>query len=140
MDPQIGFEEQQGRRNHAFHLAEAVLEDHGMPMDDSEFNLLTEKLGLPDGELSYLDFVAILEDARLNGPGATLRNVPNHRVNDAKYHYVTAEECLNQLNDKLQEAYGVNTPSHGLLLAVKLIVIMMQTFVLKFGLEELSGK
>ncbi|XP_054673072.1 LOW QUALITY PROTEIN: EF-hand calcium-binding domain-containing protein 6 [Grus americana] len=83
-----------------------VLEDHGMPMDDSEFNLLTEKLGLPDGELSYLDFVAILEDARLNGPGATLRNSPNHRVNDAKYHYVTAEECLNQLNDKLQEVYG----------------------------------
>ncbi|XP_075598913.1 EF-hand calcium-binding domain-containing protein 6 [Balearica regulorum gibbericeps] len=83
-----------------------VLEDHGMPMDDSEFNLLTEKLGLPDGGLSYLDFVAILEDARLNGPGATLRNGPNHRVNDAKYHYVTAEECLNQLNDKLKEVYG----------------------------------
>lgn len=88
--------------------------------------------------LVYFDF--IIADARLNGPGATLRNGPNHRVNDAKYHYMTAEECLNQLNDKLQEAYGVNTPSHGLLLAVKLIVILMQTFVLKFGLEELSGK
>ncbi|CAM9951922.1 unnamed protein product [Bubo scandiacus] len=75
-------------------------------MDDSQFNLLTEKLGLPDGGLNYLDFVAILEDARLNGPGAMLCNSPNHRVNDAKYHYTTAEECLNQLNDKLREVYG----------------------------------
>lgn len=32
-----------------------------MPMDDNQFNLLTEKLGLPDGGLSYLDFVAILK-------------------------------------------------------------------------------
>lgn len=31
-----------------------------MPRDDSQFNLLTEKLGLPDGGLSYLDFVATL--------------------------------------------------------------------------------
>ncbi|KAM7127249.1 LOW QUALITY PROTEIN: EF-hand calcium-binding domain-containing protein 6 [Ciconia maguari] len=83
-----------------------VFEDHGMPMDGRQFNLLTEKLGLPDGGLSYLDFVAILEDARLNGPGATLCNSPNHRVSDAKYHYKTAEECLNQLNDKLMEVHG----------------------------------
>ncbi|XP_076184720.1 EF-hand calcium-binding domain-containing protein 6 [Aptenodytes patagonicus] len=83
-----------------------VLEDHGMPMDDNQFNLLTEKLGLPDGGLSYLDFVAILKDARLNGPGATLCNSPNHRVNDAKYHYMTAEECLSQLYDELMEVYG----------------------------------
>ncbi|KAM6290393.1 LOW QUALITY PROTEIN: EF-hand calcium-binding domain-containing protein 6 [Porphyrio hochstetteri] len=83
-----------------------VLEDHGMPMDDSQFNLLAEKLGLADGGLSYPDFVAVLEDATLNGPGATLCNSPNRRVNDTKYCYVTAEECLNQLNDKLMEVYG----------------------------------
>ncbi|KAM6093501.1 EF-hand calcium-binding domain-containing protein 6 [Chlamydotis macqueenii] len=83
-----------------------VLEDHGMPLDDSQFNLLTERLGLPDGGLSYQDFVATLEDARLNGPGATLLKCPNNRVDDAKFHYVTAEECLNQLNDKLMEFYG----------------------------------
>ncbi|KAM6144554.1 LOW QUALITY PROTEIN: EF-hand calcium-binding domain-containing protein 6 [Phoenicopterus ruber ruber] len=82
-----------------------VLEDHGMPMDDSQFNLLTEKLGLPDGGF-YLDFVAILEDVRLNGLGATLCNSPNHRVNDAKYHCMTAGECLSQLNDKRMEVYG----------------------------------
>ncbi|PKU39527.1 ef-hand calcium-binding domain-containing protein 6 [Limosa lapponica baueri] len=41
-----------------------VLEDHGMPMDDSQFNLLTEKLGSPDGGLSFLGFVAILEAYR----------------------------------------------------------------------------
>jgi len=32
-----------------------------MPVDDSQFNLLSEHLGLPDGGLSYLDFMAILE-------------------------------------------------------------------------------
>ncbi|KAM6321217.1 LOW QUALITY PROTEIN: EF-hand calcium-binding domain-containing protein 6 [Aegotheles albertisi] len=58
-----------------------VLEDHSMSMDDSQFNLLTERLGLTDGGLS-LDFVAILAD------------------------YMTAEECLSQFNDKLMEAYG----------------------------------
>ncbi|XP_068807251.1 EF-hand calcium-binding domain-containing protein 6 [Struthio camelus] len=83
-----------------------VLENHGMPMDDNQFNLLTEKLGFPDGGLSYLDFVAIFEDARLNGPGATLCHSPNCRGNNAKYHYMTAEQCLSQLNDKLMEVYG----------------------------------
>lgn len=38
-----------------------MLEDRGMPMDDSHFNLPTERLGLPGGGLSYLNFVAILE-------------------------------------------------------------------------------
>ncbi|KAM9388101.1 LOW QUALITY PROTEIN: EF-hand calcium-binding domain-containing protein 6 [Phaethornis superciliosus] len=78
-----------------------VLEEASMPMDDGQFNLLTEKLELADGELSYLDFVAILEDAGLNGPGSTLCNSPDHRVNDT-YHYMTAEK-LSQLNDKLME-------------------------------------
>uniref|UniRef100_A0A8C4XWV5 EF-hand domain-containing protein n=1 Tax=Gopherus evgoodei TaxID=1825980 RepID=A0A8C4XWV5_9SAUR len=83
-----------------------VLEDHGMPMDDSQFNLLTEKLRFPNGGLSYLDFVAIFEDPRLNGPGTTLYCSPNHRVNSTKFHYMTAEECLSQFNDKLMEGYG----------------------------------
>uniref|UniRef100_A0A8C3XP16 EF-hand domain-containing protein n=1 Tax=Chelydra serpentina TaxID=8475 RepID=A0A8C3XP16_CHESE len=83
-----------------------VLEDHGMPMDDSQFNLLTEKLGFPNGGLSYLDFVSVFEDPRLNGPGATLYCSPNHRVNSTKFHYMTAEECLSQFNDKLMEGYG----------------------------------
>lgn len=82
--------------------------------------------------LLYFDF--IIADARLNGPGAILCNSPNHRVNDA------AEKCPGQLSDKLMEVYGENTSSHGLLLAVKLVVILIQTFVLKVGLEELSGK
>lgn len=37
------------------------VEDHGMPVDDGQFNLLTEKLGVADGGLSYLDFVTTLE-------------------------------------------------------------------------------
>ncbi|XP_010214118.1 PREDICTED: EF-hand calcium-binding domain-containing protein 6, partial [Tinamus guttatus] len=83
-----------------------ILEDHGMPMDDNQFNLLTEKLGFPDGGLSYLDFVAIFEDAKLHGPGAALCHSPKQGGNSAEYHYMTAEECLSQLNDKLMEVYG----------------------------------
>uniref|UniRef100_A0A8C8SZL0 EF-hand domain-containing protein n=1 Tax=Pelusios castaneus TaxID=367368 RepID=A0A8C8SZL0_9SAUR len=83
-----------------------VLEDHGMPMDDSQFNLLTEKLGFPNGGLTYLDFVAVFEDPRMNGPGTTLYYNPNHRVNSTKFYYMTAEECLSQFNDKLMEVYG----------------------------------
>ncbi|KAK2537627.1 hypothetical protein Q9233_002477 [Columba guinea] len=82
-----------------------VLGDRGMPMDDSHFNLPTERLGLPDGGLSYLNFVAILEDTRLSRPGATLCNSSNHRIKGATYHYMTAEECLSQVNDKLIEIY-----------------------------------
>ncbi|KAM6425301.1 LOW QUALITY PROTEIN: EF-hand calcium-binding domain-containing protein 6 [Rhynochetos jubatus] len=96
-----------------------VLEGHGMPMDESQFNLLTKKLGSNEG-LSCLDFMTILEDARLNGPGATLCNSSNHRVNYDKYHYRTAEECLNQLNDQLMEVYRLNTSNRGLPLAVNL--------------------
>ncbi|XP_014795529.1 PREDICTED: EF-hand calcium-binding domain-containing protein 6-like [Calidris pugnax] len=53
-----------------------------------------------------LDFDFIIADARLKGPGPTLCSSPNHGVNDAKYHYMAAEECLNQLNDKLMKVYG----------------------------------
>lgn len=74
------------------------------------------------------------------GQEPTLCNSPNHRANAAKYHCMTAEECLNHLNDMLMDVYGVNTSSFGLLLAVKLVAILIQTFVLKVGLEELSGK
>lgn len=59
--------------------------------------------------LLYFDF--IIADASLNRPGATLCNSPNHRINDVKYQYMSAEECLSQLNDKLMEFYGVNTLS-----------------------------
>lgn len=75
------------------------------------------------------------------GQEPTLCNSPNQRENDAKYHCMAAEECLNHLNEMLMDVYGVNTPSFGLLLAVKkLVAILIQTFVLKLGLEELSGK
>lgn len=32
-----------------------------MPVEDDQFNLLIEKIGFPNGGLSYLDFVAIFE-------------------------------------------------------------------------------
>jgi len=53
--------------------------------------------------LLYFDLV--IADITLNGPGATLCNRPNHRINDDKYHYMTAEESLDLLHGKLMEVY-----------------------------------
>ncbi|KAM4901307.1 LOW QUALITY PROTEIN: EF-hand calcium-binding domain-containing protein 6 [Sylvia borin] len=120
----ISKEIQQREEKRQTELSKHVLEDHGMPMDGSQFNLwLVDKLGLPDGELSYLDFViknpskranfavgvgtdVLSTHGRLNGPGATLCNSSNHRANDAKYHCMAAEECLNHPNDMLMDVYG----------------------------------
>lgn len=48
-----------------------MLKDHGMPADDSQ---LRGKSGLPDGGLSYLDFVAVLE-------GKGILTAPNYEAN-----------------------------------------------------------
>ncbi|XP_060114520.1 EF-hand calcium-binding domain-containing protein 6 [Heteronotia binoei] len=78
-----------------------LLEDIGMPMEDDQFKLLIEKIGFPNGGLSYLDFVAIFEDSRLTGLGhGTLQE------NTSKCHFVSAEECLSRFSDKLVEEYG----------------------------------
>ncbi|CAN2387261.1 calcium ion binding [Pristimantis euphronides] len=83
-----------------------VLQDHELHLDEEQFNELTEKLGFTKEGLSYLDFVSLFEVPSGNEPGEKLHNSPNHRVNKTKFHYMTAEECLNQLLDKLREEYG----------------------------------
>uniref|UniRef100_A0ACB8FRF6 Uncharacterized protein n=1 Tax=Sphaerodactylus townsendi TaxID=933632 RepID=A0ACB8FRF6_9SAUR len=79
-----------------------LLEDICMPLEDDQFNLLIEKIGFPNGGLSYLDFVAIFEDSRLTGLG----HGTQQQVNTSKCHFATAEECLSQFSDKLVEEYG----------------------------------
>lgn len=83
-----------------------VLQDHELHLDEEQFNALTEKLGFTKEGLSYLDFVSLFEVPTGHGPGEKLHNSPNHRVNKTKFHYMTAEECLSQLLDKLREGYG----------------------------------
>ncbi|XP_077193928.1 EF-hand calcium-binding domain-containing protein 6 isoform X2 [Paroedura picta] len=77
-----------------------LLEDICMPVEDDQFNLLIEKIGFPNGGLSYLDFVAIFEDSRLGGLGHATQ------VNTSKCPFASAEECLNRLSDKMAEEYG----------------------------------
>ncbi|KAM4037214.1 EF-hand calcium-binding domain-containing protein 6 isoform 1-T2 [Anomaloglossus baeobatrachus] len=83
-----------------------VLRDHELHLDEEQFNVLTKKLGFTKEGLSYLDFVSLFEVPSGDGPGERLHNRPNHRVNKAKCHYMTAEECLSQMLDKLREGYG----------------------------------
>ncbi|XP_069619468.1 EF-hand calcium-binding domain-containing protein 6 isoform X1 [Ranitomeya imitator] len=83
-----------------------VLQDHELHLDEEQFNALTKKLGFTKEGLSYLDFVSLFEVPSGDGPGEKLHNRPNHRVNQAKCHYMTAEECLSQMLDKLREGYG----------------------------------
>ncbi|XP_040201756.1 EF-hand calcium-binding domain-containing protein 6 [Rana temporaria] len=83
-----------------------VLRDHELHLEEDQFKALTKKLGFTKDGLSYLDFVSLFEVPSGHGPGDTLHNSPNHRVNNAKLHYMTAEECLNQFLSKFREVYG----------------------------------
>ncbi|XP_044133778.1 EF-hand calcium-binding domain-containing protein 6 [Bufo gargarizans] len=83
-----------------------VLQDHELHLEEEQFNALTEKLGFTKEGLSYLDFVSLFEVPSGDGPAEKLHNSPNHRVNKTKCRYMTAEECLSQLLDKLREGYG----------------------------------
>ncbi|XP_063784992.1 EF-hand calcium-binding domain-containing protein 6 isoform X2 [Pseudophryne corroboree] len=83
-----------------------VLRDHQLYLDDDQFHDLTQKLGFTKEGLSYLDFVSLFEVPSGDGPVDKLHNSPNHRVNNTKSHYMTAEECLMQFPDKLKEGYG----------------------------------
>ncbi|KAM8974090.1 EF-hand calcium-binding domain-containing protein 6 [Pelodytes ibericus] len=82
-----------------------ILEDHELNLDDDQFNVLTEKMGFTQDGLGYLDFVSMFEVPSGNGPVDALQTSPNHRVNQARLHYMTAEDCLGQFVDKLREGY-----------------------------------
>nr|XP_033808962.1 EF-hand calcium-binding domain-containing protein 6 isoform X2 [Geotrypetes seraphini] len=77
-----------------------VLEDHEMYMDDYQFNLLTEKLGFTNEGLTFFDFLAFFEDSQESGQGIIL--YPHYRVNNTKFHQMTAEECYCYLMETLK--------------------------------------
>ncbi|KAM4748693.1 EF-hand calcium-binding domain-containing protein 6 [Rhinophrynus dorsalis] len=83
-----------------------VLEEHEIHLDNEQFNALTEKLGFTKEGLGYLDFVSLFEAPSGQGPGDILQSGSNHRVNDTRFHYMTAEDCISQFMDKLREGYG----------------------------------
>ncbi|XP_068134278.1 EF-hand calcium-binding domain-containing protein 6 isoform X2 [Hyperolius riggenbachi] len=83
-----------------------ILRDHQLHLDEDQFQALTKKLGFTKDGLGYLEFVSLFEVPSGSGPGDKLYNSPNHRVNNTKFHYMTAEECLSQFLPKLRDGYG----------------------------------
>ncbi|XP_043944428.1 EF-hand calcium-binding domain-containing protein 6 [Protopterus annectens] len=79
-----------------------VLESWGMSMIDSQFDILTEMLGFKEGMLSYIDFLTAFEDNRVDSILATLHTNPNKKTKCEHVLYLTAEQCLTQIMDKLQ--------------------------------------
>ncbi|XP_008701132.2 EF-hand calcium-binding domain-containing protein 6 [Ursus maritimus] len=82
-----------------------VLEASGMPMDDDQYTLLTAKLGYKKEGMSYLDFAAGFEDAKMNGPEVTPLQTPVLSKNNLDSYFITAEECLKQFPQRLKEAF-----------------------------------
>ncbi|XP_030897873.1 EF-hand calcium-binding domain-containing protein 6 [Leptonychotes weddellii] len=84
-----------------------VLEASGMPMDDDQYALLTAKIGYQKEGMSYLDFAAGFEDAKMKGPEVTPLQTPVLSKNNLDSYFITAEECLKQFPQRLKEAFRV---------------------------------
>ncbi|RXM34729.1 EF-hand calcium-binding domain-containing protein 6 [Acipenser ruthenus] len=86
-------------------LFKKVLDDCGLITDDEHFQILTDKLGFKQGEISYSDFLMKFEDHQVGSPGAALQHTSNHHVNGTKTHFLSAEQCLIQFVNKLHENF-----------------------------------
>ncbi|XP_073940746.1 EF-hand calcium-binding domain-containing protein 6 isoform X5 [Castor canadensis] len=82
-----------------------VLEDSGMPMDDTQYSLLTTKIGYKKEGMSYLDFAAGFEDAKLGGSGVPLVQSPVSSKTHLNSHFISAEECLRLFPKRLKESF-----------------------------------
>uniref|UniRef100_A0A8D0MPN3 EF-hand domain-containing protein n=1 Tax=Sus scrofa TaxID=9823 RepID=A0A8D0MPN3_PIG len=82
-----------------------VLEEHGMPMDDDQYALLTAKIGYKKEGMSYLDFATGFEDAAMSGPEATPPQTPGLSKGTSDSSLITAEECLRQFPRRLKEFF-----------------------------------
>ncbi|MGH0129470.1 UNVERIFIED_CONTAM: hypothetical protein FKN15_075548 [Acipenser sinensis] len=89
----------------AMYFDPKVLDDRGLITDDEQFQILTDKLGFKQGEISYSDFLMKFEDHQVGSPGAALQHTSNHRVNGTKTHFLSAEQCLIQFGNKLHENF-----------------------------------
>ncbi|XP_048658972.1 LOW QUALITY PROTEIN: EF-hand calcium-binding domain-containing protein 6 [Marmota marmota marmota] len=109
-----------------------VLEDSGMPMDDTQFSQLTTKIGFKKEGMSYLDFAAGFEDHRWQE--ATPPQTPAG-------FFITAEECLKlfprRLKEHFQDAYAaffkMDTDMDGIISMYDLHKLLLQ---LRLNLKE----
>ncbi|XP_070456133.1 EF-hand calcium-binding domain-containing protein 6 isoform X2 [Equus przewalskii] len=86
------------------HDFKKVLEDHGMPMDDDQYALLTAKIGFKKEGMSYLDFATGFEGARVQEREVTPSQTPVPAKSNLD-SFVTAEECLRQFPQRLKESF-----------------------------------
>ncbi|XP_025873217.2 EF-hand calcium-binding domain-containing protein 6 isoform X1 [Vulpes vulpes] len=82
-----------------------VLEASGMPMDDDQYALLTAKIGYKREGMSYLDFAAGFEDAKMSRPEVIPLQTPVLSKTNLDRYFITAEECLKQFPQRLKEAF-----------------------------------
>ncbi|XP_051045475.1 EF-hand calcium-binding domain-containing protein 6 [Phodopus roborovskii] len=82
-----------------------VLEESGMPMNDSQYAMLTSKIGYKKEGMSYQDFTSGFEDTKLSG----LETVPPQPRTATKTnlddHFISAEECVRLFPKKLKELF-----------------------------------
>ncbi|EGW03325.1 EF-hand calcium-binding domain-containing protein 6 [Cricetulus griseus] len=92
-----------------------VLEESGMPMNDSQYAILTSKIGYKKEGMSYQDFTSGFEEGKLSG----LETVPLQPRTSSKTnldeYFISAEECLRLFPKKLKELYRVDTDMDGLI-------------------------
>ncbi|KAM8777483.1 EF-hand calcium-binding domain-containing protein 6 [Rhynchonycteris naso] len=77
-----------------------VLASSGMPMADDQYAQLTTKIGYKKEGMSYLDFAARFEGTKVTPPPSGILS----KSNVASY-FVTAEECLKLLPQRLKESF-----------------------------------
>ncbi|XP_047405214.1 EF-hand calcium-binding domain-containing protein 6 isoform X2 [Sciurus carolinensis] len=82
-----------------------VLEDSGMPMDDTQYSLLTTKIGFKKEGMSYLDFAAGFEECSVSGQEATPPQTPAASKSHLTGNFITAEECLKLFPRRLKESF-----------------------------------
>ncbi|XP_039599353.1 EF-hand calcium-binding domain-containing protein 6-like, partial [Polypterus senegalus] len=83
-----------------------LLDNCGMIMDNEQFQTLSDALGFKNEGMTYHDFLAAFESFYLNRSNVGAPIGSNHHVNGTQVHYMTAEECLGQMMNKMNEKFG----------------------------------
>uniref|UniRef100_A0A8C9PG84 EF-hand calcium-binding domain-containing protein 6 n=1 Tax=Spermophilus dauricus TaxID=99837 RepID=A0A8C9PG84_SPEDA len=113
-----------------------VLEDSGMPMDDTQFSQLTTKIGFKKEGMSYLDFAAGFKGTEAK-PGLQEATPPQTPAG----FFFTAQECLKlfprRLKEHFQDAYAaffkMDTDMDGIISMYDLHKLLLQ---LRLNLKE----
>uniref|UniRef100_UPI00089DAA5E EF-hand calcium-binding domain-containing protein 6-like n=1 Tax=Ciona intestinalis TaxID=7719 RepID=UPI00089DAA5E len=83
-----------------------MLDDIGLRMEDSQFKELMKMLHVNGRGLLYSDFVESFQDPRTDGMGKELERAGNHIVNPTNVRYMTAQECYDQLLERMRQNFG----------------------------------